>query len=769
MLLFVSTALIDNEKYVKRQGVSGASTSQVLLCAAMLVACYHHVQPPTIDVIRVEAVAEDSEPSRQEKLQLYLQRYPHFRVTVSDAVLFIDAQRLAAEGDVSSALAKMQAAFAQATGEFQKHIFVRYLTLLADSQVQPQPLEFFVEHAKTQLNYSGGRITAMIAEQLAARFAEHDEAQTPLPDNLQQLMQEDPTLKQNAKRYCRGQESTTQWDTLLASFTQAIKVYWQGLTAACRGHPQEALTHHRSFLRYTAQSSIYPQLALTAASDVIILGRKLGKSRLWLADSYSALATLWQQRDFIDPSALNLSHVELQARKINDLLWSARYETLRGTYKQATVLAKQSLREAETALAAGVKPNTFLEFIAEAYHILAFRVAAERKDYAQAVAWSNAALQYDLDPDWQERFLWYNGFYHYLLQDWSRAAHFWQESMARFPASVIRPRLLFWLAMTAAQAEKHKIQATPRSAQAYLHELETEFPLSYYTIFAATHMTQQLPWYKRYRRAHLQRAITENQGIDLRRYHRQRNFASPLLRAEIFIAARLFNLAQIELRELEKRLAHSSRARTHDLHLYLTRLYFASHRYTRSINLISKTAEQDPSYWHERPEQLLIYFPQPYLHLFGREAFQANIPPELLLAVARQESAFRPQARSRSDARGLMQIIPPTARDIAIANRLESDDIEQQLFEPATSIKLGALLLRRLSSRYRDNLPAIFAAYNAGEEVVDMWLQRRSHPNPLVWIELIPFGETKDYVMRVYRNYLVYRFLARDETHIAAR
>ena len=114
-----------------------------------------------------------------------------------------------------------------------------------------------------------------------------------------------------------------------------------------------------------------------------------------------------------------------------------------------------------------------------------------------------------------------------------------------------------------------------------------------------------------------------------------------------------------------------------------------------------------------------------------------------------------------------MQLIPPTARDLAISNQLALDDIEQQLFEPATNIKLGALLLRRLTNRYPNNLPAVFAAYNAGEEVVDMWLQRRAHPDPRVWIELIPFGETKNYVMKVYRNYLIYRFLARDETHIA--
>ena len=722
-----------------------------------------------IDVIRVEAVAKENELSPQEKLQLYLQRYPHFRHTVKDAVLLIEAERLAAEGDANRALAKMRVAFAQATGEFHQHVFTRYLTLLADSQAQLQPLGFFVEHAKTQLGYSGRRVTAMIAQHLAARLNHTADTETPLPANLLQLMHADPTLELNAKRYCQAQAHTSQWDTLLASFTQPIKIYWQGLTSACRGDTQEALSYHHRYLRYASTTTTYPQLALTAAAGVVTLGRKLGKSRLWLSDSYSNLATLWQQRDYIDHAALNLSPTELLARKINDLLWAARYKTLHGAYAQATALAQQSLQETQAALAAGDMPRQFLPLLAEAYHILAFRVAAERKDYAQAIVWSNAALQYDLDPDWRERFLWYSGLYHYLLQDWQQAAQLWQESMTLFPASVIRPRLLFWLAMTATQAEKSEVRVTERTVQEYLAELEEEFPLSYYTLFAAARMMSRPPWYEQYRRTYLQRAVTEHKGIDLRRYHRQSRFARPLLRAEIFIAARLFDLAQVELQELEKRLAQTSPRRTRDLRLYLTRLYFASHRYTRSINLISDAAAQQKSYWHKLPEQLLIYFPQPYLHLFGKEAFRVNLAPEMLLAVARQESAFRPEARSRSDALGVMQIIPPTARDIATANQLPTADIEQRLFEPETNIKFGALLLRRLTTRYRDNLPAIFAAYNAGEEVVDTWLQRRAHPDPRVWIELIPFGETKHYVMRVYRNYLIYRFLARDATHIAAR
>ena len=143
---------------------------RVLLCV-MHAACYHHIQPPTIDVIRVEAVSEENEPSDHDKLQLYLQRYPHFRATVSDALLFIEAEQLASTGDVSGALAKMQAAFAQATGKFQQQVFTRYLDLAGRQPSTTTAAAFFVEHAETHLNYRGRHVTTTIADLLATRVA----------------------------------------------------------------------------------------------------------------------------------------------------------------------------------------------------------------------------------------------------------------------------------------------------------------------------------------------------------------------------------------------------------------------------------------------------------------------------------------------------------------------------------------------------------------------------------------------------------------------
>jgi soluble lytic murein transglycosylase len=90
---------------------------------------------------------------------------------------------------------------------------------------------------------------------------------------------------------------------------------------------------------------------------------------------------------------------------------------------------------------------------------------------------------------------------------------------------------------------------------------------------------------------------------------------------------------------------------------------------------------------------------------------------------------------------------------------LSTASLEQDLKNPALNIKLGSHYLKVLSLNYKGFAPAIYAGYNAGEFAVDLWLKRRAHTDPLMFVELVPFGETKDYVKNVWRNIVVYRHL----------
>ncbi len=143
-----------------------------------------------------------------------------------------------------------------------------------------------------------------------------------------------------------------------------------------------------------------------------------------------------------------------------------------------------------------------------------------------------------------------------------------------------------------------------------------------------------------------------------------------------------------------------------------------------------------------------IRYPTPHLDAFRLGAFSANLPMGLLLAISRRESAFNPRARSSAGARGLMQLMPATARVVADRIR-EGRPSNEDLLRPDTSVRLGAHHLAGLMSRYDGNRVLAIAAYNAGEGRVKRWLRDASGMPTAVWVERIPFRETRAYVKNV--------------------
>lgn len=132
----------------------------------------------------------------------------------------------------------------------------------------------------------------------------------------------------------------------------------------------------------------------------------------------------------------------------------------------------------------------------------------------------------------------------------------------------------------------------------------------------------------------------------------------------------------------------------------------------------------------------------------------------MVYAIARQESAFAPQAQSSAGAQGLMQLMPDTARRTAKRLGLEFD--LQRLLDPEYSTQLGAAHLRDLKEDWKGSLILIFASYNAGGGNVSKWIKAYGDPrspkiDPVDWVERIPFSETRNYVQRVMEALLVYR------------
>ena len=139
----------------------------------------------------------------------------------------------------------------------------------------------------------------------------------------------------------------------------------------------------------------------------------------------------------------------------------------------------------------------------------------------------------------------------------------------------------------------------------------------------------------------------------------------------------------------------------------------------------------------------------------------ANINRAAVYAIARQESRFDVDAVSRSGARGLMQLMPATARETAHLLGV-SYSISRLTSDAAYNAFLGSSYLARQLSRFDGSLIMAAAAYNAGGGNVNKWIRAFGNPtnpsvDPVVWIEQIPFVETRKYVQRVLANYLFYR------------
>tara|TARA_R110002096_G_scaffold223000_1_gene411964 strand:+ start:22425 stop:24407 length:1983 start_codon:yes stop_codon:yes gene_type:complete len=162
--------------------------------------------------------------------------------------------------------------------------------------------------------------------------------------------------------------------------------------------------------------------------------------------------------------------------------------------------------------------------------------------------------------------------------------------------------------------------------------------------------------------------------------------------------------------------------------------------------------------WHSRAiaaaaslgeyDDLSLRYPLPYQQTFKEFSTAASIAPTWAYGIARSESLFMRDVRSRAGAIGLMQLMPATGRDVAREIKLPYSGWTT-LVDPASNIRLGTTYLAKMADRYNGNQVLATAAYNAGPHRVDAWLPENGTVDARIWIENIPFNETRKYVKRV--------------------
>ena len=161
---------------------------------------------------------------------------------------------------------------------------------------------------------------------------------------------------------------------------------------------------------------------------------------------------------------------------------------------------------------------------------------------------------------------------------------------------------------------------------------------------------------------------------------------------------------------------------------------------------------------HSSIASISTLYPAPYRQSIIRAARERKLDPRFILALIRQESVFKPFAKSPAGARGLLQLTIDAARKYA-AGAGVSNLTESQLYQPDTSIALGAEYIETLHKMFPEVLEAIAASYNGGEDNVARWLKRSKHQDPGVFTAEIGFEETKGYVQKVMSNYRAYQEL----------
>jgi len=165
------------------------------------------------------------------------------------------------------------------------------------------------------------------------------------------------------------------------------------------------------------------------------------------------------------------------------------------------------------------------------------------------------------------------------------------------------------------------------------------------------------------------------------------------------------------------------------------------------------------SIYYVSNELRYIIYPLKYQEIVSKYSEEYEIDPLLIYSIIKTESNFKEDAKSKSNAIGLMQVMLSTAKEMG--DKLEIEEItEEQLYIPETNIRIGIKYFKILLEKYNNYNLAIIA-YNAGMGNVDNWLENGIIDGNGENIEDIPFPETKNYVKKILQNYKIYKEIYR--------
>ena len=328
--------------------------------------------------------------------------------------------------------------------------------------------------------------------------------------------------------------------------------------------------------------------------------------------------------------------------------------------------------------------------------------------------------------------LWYLGWTDFRAGQYAPAAKQFAVLASVTENEIDRLRPLYWQARALESADEAK------AATEIFVQLAEEFPLSYYGWRARDRITP--PQTKR----PVHEIALGRSGLR----------PSDLARVRILMAAGLVESGADE----SARLIRSATGL--DDRVALARLLTSAGDFNRAQRVIvdayttslarGPVAGLEELWWYAWPSAYSG-------HVDAATGIEGAVDPELVYSIMREESGYRPKIVSPVGARGLLQIMRETGKQLAGRVGRASFDADD-LFDPAMNIELGSFYLGELSRQFPTRISASIASYNAGPHVVSSWVNGDRRPDD-EWVESIPYSQTRSYVKRVMRSLQAYRLL----------
>lgn len=351
---------------------------------------------------------------------------------------------------------------------------------------------------------------------------------------------------------------------------------------------------------------------------------------------------------------------------------------------------------------------------------------------------------------------WRSGWIHYKSGLWMNAYFQFKENLRLFEKGQLTDKNLFWMAKTAEKLERNE-----EAAELYQQAAE-KFPFTYYGLQAQNHLNEISPDAFKvtppFQKTSLEKPSKTKFKQPGRRLSAREKFHFD--RARELIELGFFAEAQIEL----LRLGRSIRKNYSGV-IWLSHWYNRAKAYSSSMQILQLLKDLKTIHGEKKlPREFWVnFYPSAYSNFVQTEAAKYDLDPWLVEGLIRQESSYNAQAVSPAGARGLMQIMPKTGKRLYAKARPEDTFQEDLLHQPDINIELGVQYLNDLALKYKSNGVHILISYNAGPKVLKAWMSRFRNINDTdVFIESIPFPETRGYVKHVFRNYGIYKHLYPD-------